>query len=812
MNKRLKLYQTELWLYAGYVLFCSILLLFGERIPTLFPEETGYLGWAQKLLNGTGDGLYFLPGYSLFLLPVMAFSEEITVIYPWLLGVNVLINGFLIVGLYHLSKKWGLTGKAAVFSAVAVSLYLPFVLYTQRVICECLLITCSVWLTVFLSEKIQKKRKTLIGAGILGCLMLVTHSRAFILVPVSLLWLLICYPRKKEVWMGAFGLFVAGMCCALFVFLDKGITGIHFKNQLMGLLTIHGIKEGILTLLSQSTYWILSTFGLVPAGLWYGIKKIRKKEQGWQGILFALLLFLGMALLSALYMSHKSQTVHILYGRYNDGVMAPLLLLGIISYLKKRPPVWVFSLCLVPVVITAIFYREQLLFLPQMMLNVCGLYFSHFLVHQWDILIVFLFCAVVSLVWWGWIRKKKMAGILIFTICMLGQTWVATKEITTHAKPPQMLSVLNRLEQEDMVLYTEDDYIRSFFEYASFIPELRLSEKDHPHSCEGDVEISGHWKENRILLGAENGTFLWARDEKTAKKYQDLVLPADGNIKNARSRIEYLNGKDGFTVRVTNLGSPWLSIYSVWDIQKAVRLGIRFYDKDGVLIKEDRKNFGKNMLHGDVYEFSFSWHKNAEFASFELVQEFRNWFSELGDDGAITVDKQGTIVSCPEEKKEFSVLYPEFLINRNEKEFLPDQTNLKEYNYDNGSKSLCYCHICIPAKEKRELIIRQEKGEEFVPALNVTLNHSVLLECIGREEKDLIFSLADFDGMIETITLDYQPYNPFQASGLPQWLSFLSLDSNLKSVQFAVHRFEDIFGKSVNNQNYGIKVEQIELR
>lgn len=807
MKQRLNQYGAELVLFAGYVFLCGTLLLLGERIPTLFPEETGYLGWAQKLLYGTGDGLYFLPGYSLFLLPVMAFSKEITLIYPWLLVVNVLMNGCFIVGVYRLSLKWGLTEKRGMLVSAAVSLYLPFVLYSQRVICECLLLACGVWLTVFLSEGLQKK-SVLLGAGLLGILMLVTHSRMFILIPVCLIWLLLCYPRKKEVWIGSVVLFLVGVCCALFVLLDDGVTGQHFKQQLSGLLTLHGIKEGVLTLLSQSTYWILSTFGLVPAGIWYGMTQIRKKEKGWQGILFALLLFLGTALLSALYMSHKSQTVHILYGRYNDSVIAPLLLLGFLSYLKKRPPVWVWIGCLIPVGITAVLYREQLFSLPKMMLNVCGLYGSGFLMHQWDILIAFLFFIVVSLVGWGLFRHKRETGLVILLFLFLGQTVVATKEFTKNAAPPQMLSVLNRLDQEDLVLVTKDDYIREFFEYACFIPQLRLSEADHPHPSEGNVEISGEWKKNSTLIGAENGTFLYAKDETTAEKYHHLVLPADGNITEANSRIAFLED----TVRVTNLGSPWLSIYSVWDVQKAVRLGIRFYDRQGVLIKEDRKNFGKNMLCGDTYDFSFSWYEGAEFVSFELVQEFQHWFSELGDEGAITVDRQGNLVPCPEGKKEFTVLHPEFLISRNEKETLPDKTNKKEWESENGRKRLCYCHIRMPSEGKKELVVKQEKGDAFSPTLNVTLNNSVPLKLLRCENETAVFSLDHFDGVIETITIDYQPYNPFEKSGLPQWMSFLSLDSNLKPVQFLVHRVEDVLGKSINNQNYGIQIEQIELR
>jgi len=232
MRKWLMRNRTEIGLYFGYTVLCALFLLKGDRLPSVFPEETGYLGWAYRLLGEEGSGLYFLPGYSLFLVPFLAICRDITVIYPYLLCVNLLLNQFLIVGLYRLAGIWGITGKRQILTAAIVSLYAPFVLYTQKAICETLLISCGVWLTVFLHGAVEGNKRNWIGVIGIGFLMLITHSRAFVLVPVFLLFLLLCYSHKKEIKVGAGIVLLAGLACLFFVFTDSGITSVHLKNNL----------------------------------------------------------------------------------------------------------------------------------------------------------------------------------------------------------------------------------------------------------------------------------------------------------------------------------------------------------------------------------------------------------------------------------------------------------------------------------------------------------------------------------------------------------------------------------------------------
>lgn len=810
MKSWLRTHRTEILLYVAYVLFCGFLVMKCGKAPSVFPEEAGYIGWGRRMLGQNGNGLYFLPGYSLLLVPVLAFSQNFTAVYPWLLAINVLMNGTLIVGLYHLTKCSERRGD--VLSAVAVALYVPFVLYTQKVICETLLIVCGVWIAVFLKGVFEGKRKNWIGVALLGCFSLCVHSRAFVLLPVFLVFLLICFFYRKEVKIGVGIVLFFCVLCLAFLFFDSGVTSVHLKEQITGLFSPDGLQNFITTLLTQSAYWILSTFGLASAGIWYGCKIVRKRKTGWQTALFLLLYFGATALLSALYMSHRSQEIHIIYGRYNDGAIAGILLLGMMAYRKERLPKRVWILSLIPLVVTALFYRNELLKLPQMMINICGLYFSKLFVYRWDIWAMIPICMVITALFWSVFRKNKTLGILLFGIWFLVQIAIAEDDFSVSGSVPGALETIDCLEEEDQTLYTTDSYIRSFFQYACYRPELRLSEEKNSGTEEGNVEISAEWKQNRFLLWAEDGTFLWAKDQKTAEKYSHLLLPTDGEVTEAKSRIEVLEWKDGLTVRVTNLGSPWLCMKGIYDVRKAVRLGVRFFDRNGELLSESRFDFEKNMRSGDSQEFSISWSEDSETVLLEPVQEYRNWFSELGDDGRIAVNRRGQQVACPETDQGFHILYPQFLISRNEKETLPDKTNVKGFfGGDTGEKS-SYCNLKIDCRGKKELVVTAKNRDKFNPTLTVTLNNSVRLSQPNESNGCYVYSLDGFEGNVETITLECETYNPFDKSGLPSWLSFLSLDSNYKFVQFAVHRMEDIMGKSVNHHDYGIAVEQIEFR
>ncbi len=813
MKKGVLRYRVEIGLYFCFTIF-FLLFLIVERAPDVFPEEAGYLGWANKLLYGQGSGLYFLPGYSILLMPLMKITNDITVIYSWLLAENAIINGFLVVGLYRLAGIWGLEGKKQILAAVAGALYAPFVLCVQKVICESLLIVCGIWLIVFLEGSFRGNIRQSIYAVLLGLMLMVTHSREFVLIPVVLLFLFICYRDKKAVWIGAGFVVLIGVLCGCFVILDSGVGAVHLKNQIRGLFSLNGLIQLILTIISQASYWIFSTFGLAPAGIWYGFKLVRQKQQGWQAALFALLFFAGTALLSALYMSHHAQSTHLIYGRYNDGAVAGVLILGILSFLKKRPPKWIWGTCVLDIAVTAALYRETLMDVPAENLNASGLIYFRLFMWRWDILAVFLVWAVIVLFLWSILKKKRMAAMVLLSLFFLfNVVYAETNFFKGENQPPKLVKILNQLEPEDQVLYTREDYVRNFYRCSVYSPALILSEKKAPLPYEGDIEISQQWLEGRVLLGAENGIFLWARDEETAQKYKHLQLPVNGDVTNPQSEITLLDCNDSdLKIQVKNTGSSWLCTDAVKDIQKSVRLGIRFFDKEGNMVEEQRRDFADNMLSGDVQEFSVLWNEQAETVSFELVQEFKNWFSELGDNGMLTVNRQGKTVDYPNADNGFHILYPQFLIEKTEQDALPTQANLQGFSGSHTTAKSSYCHIKINCKNKKELAIKTTEGDRYNPTVSVVLNDSVRLDTPVYHSGEYIYSLQGFEETIEKITLECEPYNPFTESGLPQWMSFLSLNSNLKPVQFAVHRMEDILGKSVNNHDYGIEVKQIEIR
>ena len=803
MRQWIKRYQTELWLYAAYTIL-SVLLLHGPWTPQIFPEEAGYIGWANRILYGQGSGYYFLPGYSLLLLPLMAVTNDITVIYPFLIIENVLLNGLLIVGLYRLAVLWEIGGRQKILAVAAVCLYAPFVIYTQKAICEPLLNVCGVWLAVFSTRVFERgNKKDWLIFVFLALFMMASHSREFVLLGVLPLVFFLCSKKKKAAWKAVGVLLLAGVACVSWVMIDSGTTAIHFREQLAGLFSLEGLGRWGITLVTQSSYWILSTFGFAPAEIWYGVYLVREKEKGWQAALFALLFFAATALLSALFMSHHSKAVQLVYGRYNDGALAGVFLLGAAAYCKKRPPAWIWMLGGGAAAVTALLYQDRLRQLTGDIMNALGLFLSRLFCWEFDFIIIGTFCLVVAVCLWRLAKKQPNRGLLLlcavylFQLCYIAASYLAP----AGEEAPAMLKVIDRLEQRDLVWYCQDGYIRDFYKYSVYRPELVLSEE------ESGLELSKTWREGGALLGADQGTFLWAISEEARLRYQDLLLPADGWVETPKSRITLTGvAQDHMTVQVENQGSPWLCLSSIGDVQKAVRLGVRMFDQQGILIEERRFDFSSNMYQGDQESFSISLPSQAVTVSFELVQEFQYWFSQRGDQGRLTVDRNGNKADTPETDDEFHVLYPSFLTYQTERQGLPYRNNIEHF-YDNWTEAeSSYCHLNIRCQGKQRLVLETE--DSSLP-LQIIINGTFLLPEPERQPGRYVFSLDGFEGRIETITFRCEAKNPFQQSGLPEWLSFLSLDSHIKPVQLAVHGIRKVFGVDVNHHDFGVRINRI---
>lgn len=792
-------YRIELCLYAAYVLL-SLCMMRGPWLPHIFPEEAGYIGWANRILTGKGSGEYFLPGYSLLLTPLLAINREIPSVYPFLLVENVLLNGFLIVGLYRLCRLWGGKTKESILTAAAISLYPSYVLYTQKAICEPLLTVGGVWLTLLAAQALEEKKKSrLVLFGILCVWMIATHTREFVLFGVVPLLLLFCSDKKKLVGGIVGAAILIGGACFVWVMTDPGTNARHFQEQIRGILTVHGMGRFLLTLISQASYWILSTLGLAPVGLWYGGTLIKEKKQGWTAAFFALLFFAATAVLSAFYMSHHSRAIQIIYGRYNDSSLAAITVLGTIAlWQRKKPSLWLWGISLGAVGLTVVRYRGELLLMGNKIGNALGVYIGHFLTRDFDYAVTALALGCCALLIWWLGRKKTGCSIMILCGFYLFQLLAVPRDFYRWQPVPYMLQVIDRLDESDRELTHRDGYVWNYYRCAVYRPELSMTEEDRA------VQISQKWDPAEALIGIENENFWTLRTEEAKKKYWALILPADGVITNPDCEIHLLERKENsMQIAVKNTGSPWICLSAIGDVQKAVRLGVRYFDGTGRLIREDRKDFSYNLLQGDEERFELPLPKAAAVISCEPVQDFVGWF---GEEKGLTVNRTGQKTALPENDREFRTIYPDDLLIKTESEALPYRNNLEGFQNGWTAERAAIRHIKMPCRGAKELVITGEGHPT-----TVTVNGSVVLRDPVKQGNQWRFSLNGFAGEVSSLELECIPFNPFRESGLPGWLSFLSMDSNYKPVQWLVSGIKTCFGVDVNSHDFGMKIESISV-
>jgi len=215
-----------LWLLVGWLVQAGIrvALAAGQTIPVANPDETGYL-FAARLLTGgpAADISHSTPyrgGYPLLLLPAFWLADDPVTVYRIVMVINALVGALLLVALFVLLRRLGLSGPWAYGAAHAVALLPAAVFFTQYALTDAilpvvllgwLLLTHS-WLTADPGSA-GPVRVALhgAGAGLLAGYAYATHSRGTVVLAVHLVLVLVAVvARWRPWWSAAVGAAAAG--------------------------------------------------------------------------------------------------------------------------------------------------------------------------------------------------------------------------------------------------------------------------------------------------------------------------------------------------------------------------------------------------------------------------------------------------------------------------------------------------------------------------------------------------------------------------------------------------------------------------
>ena len=324
------------------------------RVPIIQPDELGYLQNARFLARGgPRSETEYYPGFSLLLVPLWWISTDPTFAFRGALVIEALLAAVGAVLCWRLTAALApaLAGwRRAVVVLVAVGTPAA-VLYGNFALAE---VTFAVVFTavVLIAAKAFAGHNPLwwLALGVSSGALALVHPRGFaVVVAVGIFALLILgvrwrtFPALAAVTAGVA---VSAAATRWLVTVTKGPVAPDFgayrpDSVLSKSLSLHGGLSLFSELAGQLWYLSVTTFGLVPLALLLGgrslVRVVRGDRTGWvlaQG--FATLSFLGVWALSSLFMNLGDRADKLIYGRYNEGVIIPLLVIALADLLRAR--------------------------------------------------------------------------------------------------------------------------------------------------------------------------------------------------------------------------------------------------------------------------------------------------------------------------------------------------------------------------------------------------------------------------------------------------------------------------------------------
>ncbi len=757
-----------------------------SRVPVIYPDEAGYMGWAYKMLYGNGDGLRYLPGYSLILAPILAVFKNIQLAFPVITAVNALLGGVFALLVLNLCFK--LEKNHAVLTAVCVCLYPSYALYVDMALCETLLtmlFAILILLTGRLCENVNSMKRW-IAVLMVTMLMCITHSRAIAVLPslVLTLWFFVMRNGKKGTKAGFFGVITAMAVCASVLFMallskNDNVNAAHLLNQVKNLFTLSGIAAFSGTIISQLTYLIFSTYGFVLLGVYYCIAAVKKDEN--RGIaLFSLLSFLFALMLSALFMYHHEQPNQAIYGRYTEHTLWAILMFSLTGLLKNgtKPVLAIFAVF--SAVFTGAAYSSHMEGLDGNLFSNWGMYhYRMFLANfsYWNFAVLF---GILAAILWLIARKNRKHGIialcLIFVICTgYTQYDYFYKGTTLRREVPQLTSLL---EKEGAVTKKGDsgDFLWDCYNYTVYNPNLIYNNEP------GNLILSQKRIKGLGLLGAEKNshTFLYSRFIDPSVTIDETDAP-NGKI----SLLTAENGQINLNVKV--LARAWLCTASAEDLTKAVRLGMRVY-KEGKLLDDLRADFTDNVYIDANVSFDFPYEDGEYTVVFETIREFLYRNNPLAlkitkKDGNLTYKKTREIPEIPE----WSI----------SPEFFPTAKDF--YRYYVTPKGGIIEGIFLEG----DLLVLETYGEAEKLQVNVKADGKHLKL---REFKDNKYYFELF-GSAEKLEITSETY-AYCNNGM----EFLTTESDWKIVDMFVRGMKKVFDIRLDHRQRGVDIKKVYTR
>lgn len=317
-------------------------------VYTVMSDEASHLGIARTLSGARPfrlvEGQGVDPAFGTLIAPIYAMVEDPELAFRLVLMTNVLIAGLTVLALRALLVRvMDVDGPVAAWSAV-IALALPGAAmqtpFTGSEVFIALMFALTMLLAVMVTE--GSTRWPAIGLAAAGASMLVVHSRLTLVVPTVLMILLV------EHWTGTLDRPTTGAAVLLLIVLGWLAQGYNdWVTDVVWLSSVPGpdqISDGIarlgrpLAVLASAAgmtwHQLVTTFGLVIVGVGHlaatsvgrggTLRERLRGRPGWK----VLVILFAAAAPAAVFMADRRLATQMVYGRYWDSLMVPVVSIG----------------------------------------------------------------------------------------------------------------------------------------------------------------------------------------------------------------------------------------------------------------------------------------------------------------------------------------------------------------------------------------------------------------------------------------------------------------------------------------------------
>lgn len=844
-----------------------------SKMPLIW-DEAGYMGIASKIATGAGNGFGYYGGYSLLIAPAYWLSKDTFVIYRIIQVINALIISFLPVLSYLFICKFNnsLSLAKKLIAVAAVCTYPGYLISSNLALPEgtfAVLFTLLLYLAYDIINQEKYTFKSLLPLAALYVFLCFVHPRALPVIFILIGFIIYKKVKFTKKAIVVIGISAAVLITAFFIVMhqltgSENINISHLSSMIMDTVSFQGIWSFLSSFITQFGYLILSTFGLVILGFYALFRKGRNRE----GRIFIGLSFLSVMVLSAIFMKHIERADHVLYGRYNEGALVPLLICGLVFILTaKIEKKWLANSALISAfvfVFTIIFRWEPLHTLTMNYVNaVPSLYITKLFLPSFHLIWTYLIFAVFILAFVLTAKKNRLAGLCLLIALNTGFTLYMNFDYfpagyQDRSGQMEIVQKLKEYRDKNGELYvnfeksTQDAYWHEL-NYSIYIPDIHIEEFEsfdklpYPDSSLIITTKEDSRPSKGVKIAAEKNisialwdTSLTESTELAANKgmLSPLAYRSDFKTTLEDGDSYSINEKFSFETDITHTGSSslWSSFPYVRDMRSTVRLALNIYDDKFNEVYANRYDLGKNIAPGEtvaltpyIESWDLAYIKNTYgegkyLMHLELVQDYTTWFSQQNDNGLFNAELtfQGDqmiigstnyVTALPKSAYQFKNVRPYLLFgidpkNTNKDSYINNLVNIKgDYTRAADAEIL---NISMPVDGETKIVLETKgknpyNGDIQKAGLKLYING---LECpfIEFSKNSYYFSLPESVSEITEIKIHSNTYSP---THLPSFLGFQ--DNSPYLYTYFMKGIRKITGMETDGNLYGIDINQIYL-